>query len=121
MEEWNDVYDAQRRRTGKTHLRGTPWAPGEYGLVVCVWVYDGRGRLLLTRRAPEKSFPGTWENSGGCGKPRRRNEKRWKRSRLLCRRGKGSCGRRPALKPPPTALSCWTASETGIPFMISTA
>lgn len=68
MEEWNDVYDAQRRRTGKTHLRGTPWAPGEYGLVVCVWVYDGRGRLLLTRRAPEKSFPGTWENSGGAAR-----------------------------------------------------
>ena len=65
MEEWNDVYDAQRRRTGRTHLRGTPWGSGEYGLTVCVWVYDGRGRLLLTRRAPEKSFAGTWENSGG--------------------------------------------------------
>lgn len=65
MEEWNDVYDAQRRRTGKTHLRGTPWEPGEYGLTVCVWVYDGRGKILLTRRAPEKSFAGTWENSGG--------------------------------------------------------
>ena len=33
--------------------------------VVCVWVYDGRGHLLLTRRAPGKSFAGTWENSGG--------------------------------------------------------
>ena len=65
MEEWNDVYDAQRCRTGKTHLRGTPWEPGEYGLTVCVWVYDGRGKILLTRRAPEKSFAGTWENSGG--------------------------------------------------------
>ena len=68
MEEWNDVYDAQRRRTGKTHLRGTPWEPGEYGLTVCVWVYDGRGKILLTRRAPEKSFAGTWENSGGAAK-----------------------------------------------------
>ena len=68
MEEYNDVYDESRRKTGKTHLRGTPWQKGEYGLVVCVWVYDGRGRLLLTRRAPEKSFPGTWENSGGAVK-----------------------------------------------------
>ena len=68
MEEWNDVYDADRRKTGRVHLRGTPWAPGEYGLVVCVWVYDGRGRLLLTRRAPEKSFAGTWENSGGAAR-----------------------------------------------------
>ena len=33
--------------------------------MVCVWVYDGKGKLLLTRRAREKSFPGTWENSGG--------------------------------------------------------
>ena len=33
--------------------------------MVCVWVYDGRGHLLLTRRAKGKSFAGTWENSGG--------------------------------------------------------
>ena len=36
--------------------------------MVCVWVYDGNGRILLTRRAPEKSFAGTWENSGGAAK-----------------------------------------------------
>ena len=63
--EWNDIYDSQRQRTGRVHLRGTPWQPGEYGLVVCVWVYDGRGKVLLTRRAAGKSFAGTWENSGG--------------------------------------------------------
>ena len=49
-EEWNDIYDANRCLTGRVHLRGTPWKAGEYGLVVCVWVYDGRGHLLLTRR-----------------------------------------------------------------------
>ena len=63
--EWNDIYDAQRNLTGRRHLRGTPWKKGEYGLVVCVWVYDGKGKLLLTRRAAGKSFAGTWENSGG--------------------------------------------------------
>lgn len=63
--EWNDIYDKDRNRTGRVHRRGTPWRKGEYGLVVCVWVYDGKGNILLTRRAPEKSFPGTWENSGG--------------------------------------------------------
>ncbi|MBQ8359688.1 MAG: NUDIX domain-containing protein [Oscillospiraceae bacterium] len=66
--EYNDVYNANRRPTGRVHLRGTPWKPGEYGYVVCVWVYDGEGKVLLTRRAPEKSFPGTWENSGGAVK-----------------------------------------------------
>lgn len=63
--EWNDVYDKDRHRTGRTHRRGTPWRKGEYGFVVCVWVYDGKGNVLLTRRAKEKTFPGTWENSGG--------------------------------------------------------
>ena len=66
--ELNDIYDKDRVKTGRLHRRGTPWRKGEYGLVVCVWVYNGKGELLLTRRAPEKSFPGTWENSGGAAK-----------------------------------------------------
>ena len=66
--EWNDVYDENRSLTGKVHKRGTPWGQGEYGLVVCVWVYDGKGRILLPRRAKGKSFAGTWENSGGAAK-----------------------------------------------------
>ncbi len=63
--EYNDIYDKDRRPTGRRHLRGTPWRKGEFGMVVCVWVYDDAGNLLLTRRAPQKSFAGTWENSGG--------------------------------------------------------
>lgn len=63
--EWNDIYDENRNLTGRVHRRGTPWRKGEYGLVVCTWVYDGNGNVLMTRRAPEKTFPGTWENSGG--------------------------------------------------------
>ena len=66
--EWNDIYDGERNLTGRVHKRGTPWKPGEYGLVVCVWVYDGNGHFLLTRRAKGKSFAGTWENSGGAAR-----------------------------------------------------
>ena len=66
--EWNDIYDENRNLTGRVHRRGSKWAAGEYGLVVCVWVHDGKGNLLLTRRAPQKSFAGTWENSGGAAK-----------------------------------------------------
>lgn len=66
--EYNDIYDSERNLTGRIHERGTRWRAGEYGLVVCVWVYDGNGKVLLTRRAKEKSFPGTWENSGGAAK-----------------------------------------------------
>ena len=68
MTEYNDIYDKDRKLTGRVHRRGTPWEKGEYGLVVCVWVYDGHGKVLLTRRAPEKSAAGTWENSGGAVK-----------------------------------------------------
>ena len=53
--EFNDVYDENRNLTGKVHRRGTHWKEGEFGLVVCVWVYDGRGHFLLTRRAKGKS------------------------------------------------------------------
>ena len=66
--EYNDIYDKHRNLTGRVHLRGTPWKSGEYGLVVCVWVYDSEGNLLMTRRAKEKSFAGTWENSGGAAR-----------------------------------------------------
>ena len=68
MTEYNDIYDRDRNLTGRVHRRGSRWNKDEYGLVVCVWVYDGKGKVLLTRRAPEKSAPGTWENSGGAAK-----------------------------------------------------
>lgn len=68
MTELNDIYDKNRKCTGRVHTRGTPWRFGEYGLVVCVWIYDGNGKLLLTKRAPEKSFGGTWENTGGAAR-----------------------------------------------------
>ncbi len=65
--EYCDVYDRRRRRTGRLHQRGTPLDRGDFMLVVCTWVSDGAGRLLLTKRAPEKqSYPNAWENSGGC-------------------------------------------------------
>ena len=66
--EFNDIYDENRRVTGRLHRRGSRWRKGDYGLVVCVWVYDGHGKILMTRRAPSKSYAGTWENSGGAAK-----------------------------------------------------
>ena len=68
MDEYNDIYDKDRCLTGRIHQRGIPWQPGEFGLVVCVWIYDGNGHFLLTRRAKGKSFAGTWENTGGSAK-----------------------------------------------------
>lgn len=64
-EEWWDIYDSHRRLTGRTHRRGQPLKKGERHLVVHVWLQNERGEFLLTRRAPNKSYPLCWETSGG--------------------------------------------------------
>ena len=65
MELW-DIYDAQRRPTGRTHARGAPMRRGEYHINVFVWIFNSAGELLLTKRSPEKeSYPNLWETTGG--------------------------------------------------------
>jgi len=39
--------------------------PGDYHLVVHVWVMDSGGGFLITRRAPNKGYPLMWECTGG--------------------------------------------------------
>lgn len=64
MELW-DLYDENRRPLGRTIERGSRMKRGEYHLVVFVWVFNSRGELLLTQRAPGKSFPNKWDPTGG--------------------------------------------------------
>lgn len=110
MREWNDVYDENRNPTGRVHLRGTPWAPGDYGLVVCVWVYDGAGHILLTRRAKGKSFQGTWEIPAA--PPRL--------EKPAARPSPGSFLRKPASVRKRRNLSSSAPTGTGTPCMIFT-
>lgn len=60
-----DVYDENRKLTGRLHRRGDPLKPGEYHLVVHVWLMNSKGEFLLTKRAPNKGFPNLWESTGG--------------------------------------------------------
>ena len=60
-----DVYDKNRNRTGKLHRRGDCLQPGEYHLVIHVWMMNSKGEFLLTKRAPNKGFPNMWESTGG--------------------------------------------------------
>ena len=60
-----DVYDKDRRLTGRTHRRGDMLAPGDYHLVVHVFVRRPSGEFLITQRAPTKGFPLMWEGTGG--------------------------------------------------------
>ena len=65
MAEIWDLYDAERRRTGKTMMRGEPVPRGFYTLSVSVWLTNGRGEYLLSKRHPAKKFPNLWECTGG--------------------------------------------------------
>lgn len=65
MELW-DVYDAERQPLHRTHVRGKPMHDGEYHIVVFVWIFNGAGELLLTKRSPEKqNSPNLWALTGG--------------------------------------------------------
>lgn len=60
-----DIFDADRRPTGRTHRRGDPLPQGDYHLVVHVWLLNSRGEFLITRRAANKHYPLMWETTGG--------------------------------------------------------
>lgn len=66
VEYW-DVFDENGRKTGKKVQRGTEvLKPGEYHLVVHIWVVSSDGRFLIQRRSSErKLMPGEWAATGG--------------------------------------------------------
>ena len=65
MPEILDLYDADMRPTGKTIIRGEAIPPGCYHIVVTVMTVNAAGKILMTKRAPEKTRAGTWEITGG--------------------------------------------------------
>lgn len=65
MAEYWDIYDADRLKTNRTHLRGEPIADGDYHLVVNIWIYNSEGKVLLTQRHPNIPFPLKWACTGG--------------------------------------------------------
>lgn len=67
MEEYWDIYDENKQKTGRT-MRRNDWnmKPGEFHLTVLGVVQRPDGRFLITKRAEDKSWaPGHWEVSGG--------------------------------------------------------
>lgn len=65
MAEIWDLYDTDGVRTGTTMKRGDPVPRGFYTLSVSVWLTNGRGEYLLSKRHPAKKFPNLWECTGG--------------------------------------------------------
>ena len=64
MELW-DVYDRDRKPTGRLHERGKEMSPDDYHLVVQIWIGNSKGEWLLSKRSPEKWRGGMWESTGG--------------------------------------------------------
>lgn len=66
MEKW-DILNADGSPTGKTTLRGKcNLRPGEYHLVVHIWIVSSRGDFLIQRRSDNKKLmPGEWAATGG--------------------------------------------------------
>ncbi len=69
IEMW-DIYDADKRRTGRTMQRND-WClkEGEYHLTVLGVVTRPDGKFLITRRVMTKAWaPGWWEVPGGAAR-----------------------------------------------------
>lgn len=61
-----DLYTAAGTPTGRTVARGTALAPGEYHLVVHVWIRDETGASLIQQRALDRpTDPGVWAVTAG--------------------------------------------------------
>ena len=65
MELW-DIYDEERRLTGKTMVRGEAYPEDGYHLVVHMCVFNSKGEMLLQRRQLDKDgWPGMWDITMG--------------------------------------------------------
>lgn len=66
MEKW-DILDSDGKTTGKTAVRGKYFMrPGEYHLVVHIWVVSDEGKFLIQQRSKDKKLmPGEWAATGG--------------------------------------------------------
>jgi mutator protein MutT len=63
MEYW-DLYDRNGNSLHKTKIRG-PLNKNEYHVVVNIWIKNDEGKILMTKRDPEKPWPNKWECTGG--------------------------------------------------------
>ena len=61
-----DLYDAQRRPTGETMLRGSAAPTDRWRLVVHIIVFNSNGEMLIQQRQPFKdNWCGMWDLSVG--------------------------------------------------------
>ncbi|MGN1083472.1 MAG: NUDIX domain-containing protein [Lachnospiraceae bacterium] len=65
MELW-DIYDKDRRKTGKTMVRGEAFPADSYHMVVHACIFNAKGEMLIQQRQPFKEgFPNMWDVTVG--------------------------------------------------------
>ena len=66
MAELWDVYDCNKRKTGRTVVRGVDiLKEGEYHMVVHAIIINSKNELLISKRAQHKNYGLMWEFNGG--------------------------------------------------------
>lgn len=61
-----DLYDCDRKNTGKTLERGLPVPKGLYRMVVHMCIFNSEGKMLIQQRQPFKhSWSGMWDLTVG--------------------------------------------------------
>jgi len=66
LSELWDIYDKNGNKTTETTIRGEKLKPGNYHLVVHVWIINDKGNYLIQKRAEHLDlFPGIWAATGG--------------------------------------------------------
>lgn len=66
MGEFWDIYDENRKKTGRFAERDVyKLKKGEYHIVVTAIIINSKNEILITKRAPQKSFALMWELTGG--------------------------------------------------------
>jgi mutator protein MutT len=64
MELW-DLYTKEKEKLNKTISRGENISPGEYHIVVNIWIINDKNEILIAQRHPDKHWPLKWECIGG--------------------------------------------------------
>ena len=63
MECWN-IYDQDRKKTGKVAKAGSSLSKNEYRLVAHLCIFNEQGDMLIQKRHKDKSiYPGKWDLS----------------------------------------------------------
>lgn len=65
MSELWDLYDRNRIPLDRTHIRGEKLNEGEFHIVVNIMSVNSEGKILITKRHPDKPSGSKWEVSGG--------------------------------------------------------